>query len=364
MGAVARSQALCPATMTDRTFWQIPRAGNIARLSQKTEPLGALPAGRVRVGVAAVGLNFADIFALTGLYSATPRGAFVPGLEFAGTVLEAGDKSAGFARGDRVMGVTRFGGYASVIDSEPDYLIPLPDHWNFAQGAAWPAQTLTGWYALTRLGALRAGQRVLIHSAAGGVGLQAMKLARALGGIPVGSVSSEHKAALLGEQGFDEVLVRERNFARQLRREGLRFDLVLDAIGGGVQKASFDALEPMGRLVVFGAAEFTPKGNRPNYLKAAWRYLRRPRYDVMEMISSNRSVLAFNLIWLWEQRAEMKALLAELREVPLPPPLVGHRFAFADAHAALDLLRSGRSVGKVVLEMRTNLLPADLSAFK
>ncbi len=347
-------------TITHRTIWQTPKAGNIARLRQKTEPLGALPAGCIRVDVRAVGLNFADIFALSGLYSATPKGPFIPGLEFAGTVLEAGDESAGFSPGDRVMGVTRFGGYASVIDSEPDYLIPLPDGWDFAQGAAWPAQTLTAWYALTRLGALHAGQRVLIQSAAGGVGLQAMKLTRALGGIPVGTVSSEDKVAMLAEQGFDEVLVRERDFARQLRCEGLHFDLVLDAIGGPVQKASFDALNPMGRLVVFGAAEFTPKGNRPNYLKAAWRYLRRPRYDVMDMISSNRSVLAFNLIWLWEQKAEMEALLAELGEVRLSPPLVGHRFAFGDAHAALDLLRSGRSVGKVVLEMRTNLSGADL----
>ncbi|SEA16670.1 zinc-binding dehydrogenase [Microbulbifer marinus] len=337
-------------TTTHRTVWQTPRAGNISRLAQQTEQLGPLPPDQIRVGVSAVGLNFADIFALTGLYSATPAGAFIPGLEFAGTVLEVGADASGFAPGDRVMGVTRFGGYASIVDSEPDYLIPLPDDWDFAQGAAWPAQTLTAWYALTRLGALEKGLQVLIHSAAGGVGLQAMKLTRALGGIPVGTVSSVEKAAWLREQGFDKVLVRERDFARQLTREDLHFDLVLDAIGGKVQQASFAALKPMGRLVVFGAAEFTPTGKRPNYLKAAWRYLRRPRYDVMDMISSNRSVLAFNLIWLWEQKAQMRALLAELGRVSLPPPHVGHRFPFDDVHAALDLLRSGRSVGKVVLE--------------
>lgn len=336
--------------MTHRTVWQTPKAGDIARLEQKTGQLDALPPDRVRIDVRAIGLNFADIFALTGLYSATPEGAFIPGLEFAGTVSECGTDTAGFSPGDRVMGVTRFGGYATVIDTAPDYLIPLPDGWDFARGAAWPAQTLTAWYALTRLGALRAGQRVLVHSAAGGVGLQAMKLVRALGAEPVGTVGSEDKVSLLAGLGFENLLVREKHFRRQLQRTGLKFDLVLDAIGGEVQKASFEALEPMGRLVVFGAAEFTPKGKRPNYLKAAWRYLRRPRYDVMDMISSNRSVMAFNLIWLWEQREEMRALLAELEQVALPPPLVGHRFPFDDAHAALDLLRSGRSVGKVVLE--------------
>ena len=336
--------------MSQRIVWQTPKAGDIGRLSQQAEPLGALPAGRVRVAVRAVGLNFADIFALTGLYSATPAGAFVPGLEFAGTVLDAGDQSESFSPGDRVMGVTRFGGYATVVDSEPDYLIPLPNEWDFAQGAAWPAQTLTAWYALKHLGALQSGQQVLIHSAAGGVGLQAMKLARNLGALPVGTVGNPDKLACLNELGFEYVLLRANNFARQLQQSGQTFDLVLDAIGGEVQRASFDALNPMGRLVVFGAAEFTPKGQRPDYLKALWRYLRRPRYDVMDMISSNRSVLAFNLIWLWEQKAQLRALLDELATVPLSPPLVGHRFAFSDAHAALDLLRSGRTMGKVVLE--------------
>ncbi|MEH6783738.1 MAG: zinc-binding dehydrogenase [Alcanivorax jadensis] len=336
--------------MSTFRYWQTPRAGNMARLTLHTDILPPLKDSQIRVKVHAVGLNFADIFALTGLYSATPQGAFIPGLEFAGEVEEVGPEAERFAVGDRVMGVTRFGGYTSVIDSEPEYLIPLPADWDYAQGAAWPAQTLTAWYALTHLGALQADQQVLIHSAAGGVGLQAMKLVQALGGRATGTVGSEEKAAWLRQQGFEDVLVREVDFARQLQEDERQFDLVLDAIGGKVQTASFDALNPMGRLVVFGAAEFTPSHNRPNYLKAAWRYLRRPRYDVMEMISSNRSVLAFNLIWLWEQKGKMQALLEELKNIPLPPPHVGHRFVFEDAHAALALLRSGQSVGKVVLE--------------
>ena len=343
--------------MSTFRFWQTPRAGNMARLALHTGKLPALADNHLRIKVHAVGLNFADIFALTGLYSATPQGAFTPGLEFAGEVQEVGQQTQGFTVGDRVMGVTRFGGYTTVIDSEADYLIPLPADWDYAQGAAWPAQTLTAWYALIHLGALQADQQVLIHIAAGGVGLQAMKLVQALGARPTGTVGSEEKAAWLRQQGFEDVLVRETDFAGQLQRDERRFDLVLDAIGGQVQTASFDALNPMGRLVVFGAAEFTPSHNRPNYLKAAWRYLRRPRYDVMEMISSNRSVLAFNLIWLWEQKGKMQALLEELQTIPLPPPHVGHRFAFDDVHTALALLRSGQSVGKVVLEASNPVEP-------
>jgi len=136
--------------MAKVTVWETPKAGSLANLVQKQRPLPPLSAGHVRVQIHAVGLNFADIFALTGLYSATPEGAFTPGLEFAGTVIDTGTDSgnidSAFQVGDRVMGVTRFGGYCSIIDSEPDYLIPLPDDWSFAEGAAFPAQTLTAWY--------------------------------------------------------------------------------------------------------------------------------------------------------------------------------------------------------------------------
>ncbi|MFN3714815.1 MAG: synaptic vesicle VAT-1 family membrane protein [Alcanivoracaceae bacterium] len=333
----------------ERQVWRTAKAGKLSDLQLCREVLPTLAVDKVRVRVHACGLNFADIFALTGLYSATPPGSFIPGLEFAGEVIAVGAEVSACRVGDRVMGVTRFGGYATAIDSAPGYLHALPKSWDFADGAAYLAQTLTAWYALKTLGDVQPGHSVLIHSAAGGVGLQAMRLARAVGARPVGTIGSAAKLSLLAEQGFDQVLVREKNFHRQLARSGQRFDLVLDAIGGEAQKASFAALNPMGRLVVFGAAEFTPTGNRPNYLSAAWRYLRRPRYDVMAMISDNRSVMAFNLIWLWEQQDRMHSLLAELQSWGLPRPHVGHRFDFDAAHQALDCLRSGVSTGKVVL---------------
>jgi len=335
--------------MAERQYWHTPKAGNIAQLALHSARVGTPGDDKVRVAVHAVGLNFADIFALTGLYSATPQGAFTPGLEFSGVVLESGKDCSQWQPGDRVMGVTRFGGYSTLVDSDPAYLWPLPENWDFAAGAAYPVQTLTAWYALKSLGNLQPNQRVLIHSAAGGVGLQAMHLTRALGGLPVGTVGSANKVALLRSIGFNKVLVREENFAQQLERTQQKFDLVLDGIGGSVQKASFDALNPMGRLVVFGAAEFTPSGQRPDYLRALLRYLRRPRYDVMDMISANKSVMAFNLIWLWEQNDRMRELMDELDGLDLPAPHVGHQYSFEQAHQALAKLQSGSTTGKVVL---------------
>lgn len=331
-----------------RQVWRIPKAGNIKLLSRLDERLPDLSDDEVEIQVKAVGLNFADIFALTGLYSATPQGSFIPGLEYAGIVSKAGSGCNNFKVGDRVMAVTRFGGYCTTAQSKEDYLTPLPEDWSFAQGAAYLTQTLTAWYALNTLGSLSPGQDVLVHSAAGGVGLQAMKLVRALGGNAIGTVSSQAKSDFLSQLGF-EAWVRDTPFKKQIASKRQGFDLVLDAIGGEVQQASFSALKPMGRLVVFGAAEFTPGKNRPDYLKAAWKYLRRPRYDVMAMISDNRSVMAFNLIWLWDQVTLMKTLLAEMMAVDIGPPYVGHEFAFSQAHHALHCLRTGRTIGKVVL---------------
>lgn len=330
--------------------WRTSKAGAIDRLVLDTQTLPSLANDKVRVEVKAVGLNFADIFALTGLYSATPEGAFVPGLEFSGVVQAvAPNHQSSLKVGDAVMGVTRFGGYSSHIDIEPSYLSPLPEQWTFQQGAAYLVQTLTAWYALTELGNLKPGQRVLIHSAAGGVGLQAMKLASTLGAQCTGTVSSVDKQRFLQELGFDDIWVREPSFKRQIKREQQTFDLVLDAIGGDVQMASFQALNPMGRLVVFGVAEFTPGKNRPNYLKAAIQYLKRPKYDVMSMISDNTSVLAFNLIWLWERQALLQEQLQRMQAVEISPPHVGHEYPFHHAHQAIEKLRSGRSIGKVVL---------------
>lgn len=338
-----------------RKAWKTEKAGSIRRLRLVEDSLPPLKSDHARVRVRAVGLNFADLFALTGLYSATPDGPFIPGLEFSGEVSEVGRSVVGsaLAPGQRVMGCIRFGGYSEIVDVPAVQLQKIPAAWNFEQGAAFPAQTLTAWYALSTLGAVAPGQWVLIHSAAGGVGLQAMAICRTLGAVPVGSVSGRHKKAFLAERGYEQVLVRGRDFARRLddTLQGQPLHLVLDAIGGKIQRQSFDALAPTGRMVVFGAAVFAPGRNRPRYLASAWNYLRRPRYDALSMITANKSVMAFNLIWLWNHQALVARLMDEILDLDLDPPHVGQTFPFDEAHAALQHLRSGRSIGKVVLTL-------------
>ncbi|HYC84585.1 MAG TPA: alcohol dehydrogenase catalytic domain-containing protein, partial [Chryseosolibacter sp.] len=198
-----------------REYYEVPRTGSLSNLIHKRSPIPALEREKVLVGVRAVGLNYADVFAVMGLYSATPRGTFTPGLEFAGEVLETA--SPLFRRGDRVMGVTRFGGYTSHIVADPDYLMPLPAGWTFQEGAAFPVQTLTAYYAMKTLGDIRPGQTVLIHSAAGGVGLQANRIAKKFSAYTIGVVGNPQKLPVLTTEEYDAGIVRDKHFEHKLK---------------------------------------------------------------------------------------------------------------------------------------------------
>ena len=343
-----------------RTVWRLPRAGSLSRLQCRDEMLPDPGPGEVRVRVAAVGLNFADLFAAQGLYSATPRGSFIPGLECAGVVEALGpDLPAGaWSPGDRVIALTRFGAYATALNVAAPYLRAVPAGWSTAQAAAWPVQGLTAWYALLPLGNVQPGGTVLVQSAAGGVGLQALGMLKRLGARAIAVVGQESKRHFLVEQrglAPSAVVVRDpRRFGAQLDAalaalgaDGL--DCVLDAVLGAAFRPTFERLRPEGRYVLFGAADFMSRGARPNYLRLAYEYLRRPRLDPLAMISANRNFMAFNLIWLWERADRLPAAYAALEGLTSAPPHVGATLPFEHAPDAMRLLQGGGTIGKVVL---------------
>jgi len=309
--------------------------------------------GCVRVAVKVIGLNFADVFAIWGLYCATPKGEFTPGLEFSGTVEAVGAGVNHLKAGDRVMGITRFGAYTTHINLDARYVLPLPAGWDEATGAAFLVQTLTAYYGMVALGQLKRGMTVLIHSAVGGVGLQALQIARAYGCFAIGTVGNAEKRAFVLNRGYDEVLVRGRDFERQLTDAlgGRSLELVMDIIGGDYFTLPMKQLAPMGRMVVFGSARYASPGYRPDKLLMLWKFIRRPRVDPQKMIERNTAVLGFNLIWLYERVELMHTLLAELEILHLEPPHVGHRFAFVNMQEAILLFQTGKTIGKVVVEV-------------
>lgn len=329
------------------------KAGSVANLRLETEELPDPQAHELTIAVKAVGLNFADIFAIWGLYAATPEGVFTPGLEYAGVVTKTGPAVEGVKVGDRVMGVTRFGAYTTHLNMDYRYVVPLPADWNFAEGAAFLVQVLTAYYSLVNLGNLQDGQTVLIHSGGGGVGLLANRIAKKHNAFTIGTIGRPEKRSLLEEEGYDRIIVRSKNFKKDLEEalDGRPLHLIMECIGGKVLKIGYEQLAPMGRMISYGSARYASVGNRPNYFKLLYYYLTRPKIDPQTMTNENKSVMAFNLIFLFHNVEIIHQILQELRELQLKPPFVGHRFPFEQLKDAIELFQSGRTTGKVVLEV-------------
>lgn len=339
--------------MSKRRSYRINKAGNINRLKLVEETVSVTEPNQVQVKIHSIGLNFADIFAILGLYSATPEGSFIPGLEYSGEIVNVGSSVTNFKVGDRVMGVTRFGSYTSYINIESNYVTHLPTDWSFNEGAAFLVQALTAYYGLYYLGNLQKGDTVLIHSAAGGVGLLANRIAQKAGAYTIGTVSNTNKIALLKEEGYQDFIVRDQHFRRNLK-EALKdreLNLIMECIGGEIFKIGYDVLAPQGRAVNYGSARYGDNGNSPNWLRLAWLYLTRPKIDPQKMIESNKAILGFNLIWLYEKKDLMAQILDELKALNLPAPYIGHTFQFNEMHDAIKLFQSGNTTGKVIVEV-------------
>jgi NADPH:quinone reductase-like Zn-dependent oxidoreductase len=340
--------------MIQRQVYRMPQAGSIQNLKLQTETLEPLKADEVCVQVKAIGLNFADIFAMQGLYSATPRGSFIPGLEFSGEIIAIGSGVKEWQVGDKVMGVTKFGGYVSHINSHYRYVVPLPAGWSYEQGAGFLVQGLTAYYALMELGNLQPGMTGLIHSAAGGVGILANRICKKVGAYTIGTVGQADKLDFLKQQeNYDAIILRDKHFARNLKNalSDQPLLLIMECIGGKVLQQGWDALAPMGRMVVYGNASFSSHSYKPNYPGLFWKFLRRPKIDPLRLPTLNKSIMGFNLIYLYEQTDLLHQLLHKLQALQLTPQHIGHVYHFKDMHQAIYLFQRGKTVGKVVVQV-------------
>ena len=340
--------------MLEREVYRMSKAGSINKLQWQKEKLAPPAADEVSIQVMAIGLNFADIFAMQGLYSATPSGSFIPGLEFAGKIISVGSDVSEWQVGDKVMGVTKFGGYVSHLNSHRRYVIPLPPTWSYEEGAGFLVQGLTAYYALTELGNLQPNSTVLIHSAAGGVGILANRICKKIGAFTIGTVGQANKLAFLQNQEvFDALILRDKQFPLKLKQAlGSRpLTLIMECIGGKILQQGWEAMAPMGRMVVYGNASFSSHSAKPNYPLLYWKYIHRPKIDPLRLPTLNKSIMGFNLIYLYEQTDLMHQWLSGLQALQLPPQHIGHCFAFKDIKEAIHLFQRGKTTGKVVVQL-------------
>lgn len=332
-----------------------PGGFDALRMVESPDPLPA--AGEVRLRVEACGVNYADGIIRMGLYESAKRlhgYPITPGFELAGVVDALGDGVEGWHLGDRAIGVTLFGGYTNAICLPVDRVFATPPCLSSEQAAALPTVFLTAWFMAHRQVHPRAGDRWLVHSAAGGVGGALLQLARLAGVEATGVVGASHKIDAAKALGTAHVIDKSRGdwvqTAKAIAPGG--FHAVFDANGVSTLQASFDLLAPMGKLLIYGFASMLPKNGRVNWLRLAWDWWRTPRFNPLTMTTSNRSVLAANLSFLSAEapllREGMLWLLERFADGRLVPPPV-QAFPLDAAAQAQQRIESGQSVGKIVL---------------
>ena len=334
-----------------RKVYRIEKAGSLQNLKLVEEQLPEPAADEVTVEVQAIGLNFADLFAIQGLYSATPKERFIPGLEYSGIVVKKGDSVKDFEVGDKIMGAIRFGAYATHLNISSNYILKLPVGWSFEEGSSFIVQALTAYYSLIELGNIKNEYTVLINSAAGGVGIYANRIAKKYNAFTIGTIGSESKRNFLINEGFDEVIVRKNNFGDQLKAAlgERKLNLVLESIGGKVFEECFRAMGPSGRIMVYGGAQYMSNSARPNLFKIIPKFLTRPKIDPLSLSDSNKSVMGFNLIYLWDRPNELKIMADNILKMDLEKPYIGKVFPSKNLLSALKYFQTGRSIGKVVV---------------
>ena len=300
-------------------------------LEEAADGLVPLGAGQVRVAVRAAGVNFRDVLNVLGMY---PGDAGLLGLEGAGFVVETGPGVAGLAAGDMVMGLFS-GAFGPVAVTDARLVVPVPAGWSLVQAAAAPVVFLTAWHALVTLAGLRAGERVLVHAAAGGVGMAAVQLARHLGAEVFGTASLPKHLVLAG-LGLDEAhraSSRTTSFEQEFRAVsgGRGMDVVLDSLAGEFVDASLRLTVPGGRFVEMGKTDVRD----PAQVRAG----------------SGVSYQAFDLLadagpdQVAVMLAELGGLFASGVLVPLPAACWDVR----QAAEAFRFLAQARHAGKVVL---------------
>ena len=333
----------------------IEKPGSYERIKIDETPIEDPAPGEIQVAIKACGINFADICVRLGLYAAA-KGLYplCPGLEFAGIVSRTGAGVHNFQPGDRVFGVSRFGAYSTVINAISEHLWHLPPDWDFARGAAFPAAYLTAFYALHHVGHLHPRDRVLVHSAAGGVGTALLHLLKSNGNLTAGAVGHSDKVVFARRAGADLVIDTGKEplweTAEEWSPEG--YDLILDANGASTLKQSYRHLKPGGRLLIYGFASLLSHTGKKNYLKLLWYYFKTPRFNPFDLTSTNRTVSGFNLIYLFERKKffrEIMDTVLQWEQVGKLPKMPMKTYPFEEAAAAHRDMESGKTVGKLVL---------------
>jgi NADPH:quinone reductase-like Zn-dependent oxidoreductase len=329
------------------------RNGGVEVLKVEEKPDPKPGKGEVLIRVKAAGLNFADILARQGLYPDAPKKPCVMGYEVAGVVAVVGAGVDQSLIGKAVVAMTRFGGQSELVTVKSTQVFEKPESLTFEQAAAIPVNYLTAYALIAVMGSLQPGESVLIHNAGGGVGLAALDIAKRLSAKTYGTASpSKHE--FLRARGLDlPIDYRSQDWLPALMKmtNNRGVELIIDPLGGGHWKKSYQALRSTGRLGMFGVSTASATGlkGKLGLVTVAWRT---PWFHPFGLMNKNKGVFGLNLGHMWhegEKVAEwMRVIIEGVREGWVRPH-VDKAFTFDQAGKAHTYIEQRKNIGKVVL---------------
>ncbi len=335
-----------------RQVW-ITKAGPPEVLVVKEAPDPETGTGEVRVRVRASGINFADLMARIGLYPDAPPLPCVIGYEVSGVVDQVGAGVTDLREGEHVLALCRFGGYSDTVVLPRRQVFRMPESMSFEQAAAFPVVYGTAYNMMLFTGNLRRKSSILIHSAAGGVGLAAIQLAQTRECTIIG-LASASKHAFLKERGCHYTLDSAGDYAKEVRAivgdQGV--DLILDPVGGKSWSVGYELLAPCGRLVFFGLSAAV-SGQKRNLLHAgAQLFHSSKKWGPMQLMPDNKTISGTNMLKLFHRPDLLEPQFLDLLELYRTGALAPHvdrTFRFDEAPAAHAYIHDRKAKGKVLL---------------
>ncbi len=336
----------------------IHKPGGFNRLKIESFPDPTPEEGQVVVETKAIGVNYADCVVRMGFYASAKKYVgwpVTPGFEFSGVVKKVGKNVKDLDVGSNVFGVIRFNTYSTHVVSPQDQLFIIPENITFTEAGAFPVVFLTAYYSLHLVVKIYPGSTILIHSAAGGVGSALLQLCKQAGWQTIGVVGSTHKVEAAKQMGADIVIDKSKeNLWKKVETYAPQgCDVVLDGNGVITLKESYKHLKPTGKLISYGFHSMFPKkSGMPNYLKLSLAYLRTPKFNPINMHTKNRSLITFNLSFLFDRKdllqIAMDSLYSWLKQGKIRLPKVT-TYPFEEVARAHRDLQSGLTTGKLVL---------------
>lgn len=309
-------------------------------LEEVAEP-GAPGAGQVRIAVRAAGINFADTLMIRGKYQVKPDFPFSPGLEIAGIVEEVGSGVTSVRPGDRVMALLDHGGYAERAVARAADVFPIPDSMDFETAAGFPIAYGTSHVALWERAGLKPGETLVVHGAAGGVGLTAVEIGKAMGATVIASAGSAEKLEVASGRGADHLIDYRTEDIRARVKEltgGAGADVIFDPVGGDVFDASLRCIAWGGRLLVIGFAEGRIPQIPANILLVKNCAAVGVHWGAYRQHAPAIVAESFRTLFRWFEEGRIR-------------PHISHRLPIEENGEAMRLLIERRSTGKVVLSI-------------